>query len=105
MVVVLFGKTTMALGDTWVGVLTAFAAIGIGVGSIAAGRLSGDKVELGLAPIGAIGRRLRHRPCAFGRVVRPGCGQPDDRRLLRRPVCGAAERPAPAAGRLQERDA
>jgi acyl-[acyl-carrier-protein]-phospholipid O-acyltransferase / long-chain-fatty-acid--[acyl-carrier-protein] ligase len=55
MVVVLFGKTTMGLGDTWVGVLTAFAAIGIGVGSIAAGRLSGDKVELGLAPIGAIG--------------------------------------------------
>jgi acyl-[acyl-carrier-protein]-phospholipid O-acyltransferase/long-chain-fatty-acid--[acyl-carrier-protein] ligase len=55
MVVVLFGKTTMGLDDTWVGVLTAFAAIGIGVGSIAAGRLSGDKVELGLAPIGAIG--------------------------------------------------
>jgi acyl-[acyl-carrier-protein]-phospholipid O-acyltransferase/long-chain-fatty-acid--[acyl-carrier-protein] ligase len=55
MVVVLFGKTTMGLGDTWVGVLTAFAAIGIGAGSMAAGRLSGDKVELGLAPIGAIG--------------------------------------------------
>jgi acyl-[acyl-carrier-protein]-phospholipid O-acyltransferase/long-chain-fatty-acid--[acyl-carrier-protein] ligase len=55
MVVVLFGKTTMGLSDTWVGVLTAFAAIGIGAGSMAAGRLSGDKVELGLAPIGAIG--------------------------------------------------
>jgi acyl-[acyl-carrier-protein]-phospholipid O-acyltransferase/long-chain-fatty-acid--[acyl-carrier-protein] ligase len=55
MVVVLFGKTTMGLGDTWVGVLTAFAAIGIGAGSMAAGRLSGDKVELGLAPIGSIG--------------------------------------------------
>ena len=36
-------------------ILTTFAAIGIGVGSLAAGRLSGDKVELGLAPIGAIG--------------------------------------------------
>ena len=35
--------------------LTTFAAIGIGVGSLAAGRLSGDKVELGLAPIGSIG--------------------------------------------------
>ena len=45
----------MRLSDTWVGVLTAFAAIGIGAGSLAAGRLSGDKVELGLAPIGAIG--------------------------------------------------
>ena len=31
----------------WVGVLTTFAAIGIGAGSMAAGRLSGDKVELG----------------------------------------------------------
>src|SRR5262249_27752464 len=55
LVVILFGTQVMALGDTWVGVLTAFAAIGIGIGSLVAGRLSGDKVELGLAPIGAIG--------------------------------------------------
>ena len=55
LVVILFGTDVMALSDTWVGVLTAFAAIGIGAGSLAAGRLSGDKVELGLAPIGAIG--------------------------------------------------
>jgi acyl-[acyl-carrier-protein]-phospholipid O-acyltransferase / long-chain-fatty-acid--[acyl-carrier-protein] ligase len=55
LVVILFGTEVMALGDTWVGVLTAFAAIGIGIGSLAAGRLSGDKVELGLAPLGAIG--------------------------------------------------
>src|SRR5215467_4043713 len=55
LVVILFGTEVMGLGETSVAVLTAFAAIGIGVGSIAAGRLSGDKVELGLAPIGAIG--------------------------------------------------
>ena len=55
LVVILFGTAVMGLSDTWVGVLTTFAAIGIGVGSLAAGRLSGDKVELGLAPIGAIG--------------------------------------------------
>jgi acyl-[acyl-carrier-protein]-phospholipid O-acyltransferase/long-chain-fatty-acid--[acyl-carrier-protein] ligase len=55
LLVILFGTEVMALSDTWVGVLTAFAAIGIGIGSLAAGRLSGDKVELGLAPIGAIG--------------------------------------------------
>jgi acyl-[acyl-carrier-protein]-phospholipid O-acyltransferase/long-chain-fatty-acid--[acyl-carrier-protein] ligase len=55
LVVILFGAEVMALSDTWVGILTSFAAIGIGVGSLAAGRLSGDKVELGLAPIGAIG--------------------------------------------------
>src|SRR5262249_39406973 len=30
-------------------------AIGIGVGSVVAGRLSGHKVELGLVPIGSIG--------------------------------------------------
>ena len=55
LVVILFGGEVMRLSETWVGVLTTFAAIGIGVGSMAAGRLSGDKVELGLAPIGAIG--------------------------------------------------
>src|SRR6185436_17666456 len=55
LVVILFGAEVMALSETWVGVLTTFAAIGIGVGSLPAGRLSGDKVELGLAPIGAIG--------------------------------------------------
>src|SRR4029077_18858969 len=55
LVVILFGAQVMSLSDTWVGVLTTFAAIGIGIGSRAAGRLSGDKVELGLAPIGSIG--------------------------------------------------
>src|SRR4029077_14712520 len=55
LVVILFGAQVMSLSDTWVGLLTAFAAIGIGAGSMAAGRLSGDKVELGLAPGGSIG--------------------------------------------------
>jgi acyl-[acyl-carrier-protein]-phospholipid O-acyltransferase / long-chain-fatty-acid--[acyl-carrier-protein] ligase len=58
LVVILFAKQVMGLGESWVALLTAFAAIGIGVGSMAAGRLSGDKVELGLAPIGAIGMAL-----------------------------------------------
>src|SRR5882672_4091530 len=43
-VMILFGTQVMALSDRWVGILT-----------MAAGRLSGDKVELGLAPIGSIG--------------------------------------------------
>jgi acyl-[acyl-carrier-protein]-phospholipid O-acyltransferase / long-chain-fatty-acid--[acyl-carrier-protein] ligase len=55
LVVILFGTHIMGLDDRWIGVLTTFAAIGIGAGSIAAGRLSGDKVELGLVPIGAFG--------------------------------------------------
>src|SRR6266850_6715482 len=52
---ILFGTEVMGLSDRWTGVLTTFAAIGIAIGSLAAGRLSGDKVELGLAPIGSIG--------------------------------------------------
>ena len=55
LVMILFGTQVMHLEDRWVGILTTFAAIGIGIGSMVAGRLSGDKVELGLTPIGAIG--------------------------------------------------
>jgi acyl-[acyl-carrier-protein]-phospholipid O-acyltransferase / long-chain-fatty-acid--[acyl-carrier-protein] ligase len=55
LVMILFGTETMGLSDWWTGILTTFAAIGIAAGSLAAGRLSGDKVELGLAPIGSIG--------------------------------------------------
>jgi acyl-[acyl-carrier-protein]-phospholipid O-acyltransferase/long-chain-fatty-acid--[acyl-carrier-protein] ligase len=55
LVMILFGTDVMGLTDRWVGILMTFAAIGIGIGSMAAGRLSGDKVELGLAPIGSIG--------------------------------------------------
>jgi acyl-[acyl-carrier-protein]-phospholipid O-acyltransferase/long-chain-fatty-acid--[acyl-carrier-protein] ligase len=55
LLMILFGKEAMGLTDWWTGILTTFAAIGIAIGSLAAGRLSGDKVELGLAPIGSIG--------------------------------------------------
>jgi acyl-[acyl-carrier-protein]-phospholipid O-acyltransferase/long-chain-fatty-acid--[acyl-carrier-protein] ligase len=55
---ILFGTHVMGLTDSQTGILTTFAAIGIGAGSMAAGRLSGDKVELGLAPIGSIGMGL-----------------------------------------------
>jgi acyl-[acyl-carrier-protein]-phospholipid O-acyltransferase/long-chain-fatty-acid--[acyl-carrier-protein] ligase len=55
MVLPLFGKEILLLGETRIALLGAFAAIGIGVGSLAAGRLSGDKIELGLVPLGSIG--------------------------------------------------
>jgi acyl-[acyl-carrier-protein]-phospholipid O-acyltransferase/long-chain-fatty-acid--[acyl-carrier-protein] ligase len=58
LLMILFGTEVMGLSDRWTGILTTFAAIGIAVGSLAAGRLSGDKVELGLAPIGSIGMGL-----------------------------------------------
>ncbi len=54
-VMLLFAKEVMGLPDRSIGVLLTFAAIGIALGSVTAGRLSGDKVELGLAPIGSIG--------------------------------------------------
>lgn len=51
----LFGKELMQLDDLRIGLLLTSLAIGIGSGSLAAGRLSGDKVELALAPLGSIG--------------------------------------------------
>ncbi|MFQ5880975.1 MAG: MFS transporter [Candidatus Methylomirabilales bacterium] len=53
--IILLGKEVMGLDDFWIGILGTFLAIGIGIGSLAAGRLSGDKVELGLVPLGSIG--------------------------------------------------
>ena len=52
---ILFGKEVMGLDDLRIGILGTFLAVGIGVGSLTAGRLSGDKVELGLVPLGSIG--------------------------------------------------
>jgi len=51
----LFGKEVMGLDDLRVGLLGTFLALGIGAGSLTAGRLSGQKVELGLIPLGALG--------------------------------------------------
>jgi acyl-[acyl-carrier-protein]-phospholipid O-acyltransferase / long-chain-fatty-acid--[acyl-carrier-protein] ligase len=58
LVTVLFGAQVLGLDDRWVGILLTFAAVGIAAGSMAAGRLSGNKVELGLAPLGSIGMGL-----------------------------------------------
>ena len=52
---ILLGKEVLGLDDLHVGLLLAFLALGIGAGSLAAGRLSGDKVELGLVPLGSLG--------------------------------------------------
>ncbi len=53
--ILLFGKQTLGAGDFEVSVLVVFFAVGIGVGSMVVGRLSGDKVEIGLVPLGALG--------------------------------------------------
>jgi len=58
MEILLFGKEVMHLNDFWISLLGTALAIGIGLGSLAAGRLSGLKVELGFVPLGAIGMGL-----------------------------------------------
>ena len=55
LLMLLFGKHVIGVDDSKIGILLTFAAIGIAVGSMVAGRLSGNKVELGLAPLGSIG--------------------------------------------------
>jgi acyl-[acyl-carrier-protein]-phospholipid O-acyltransferase/long-chain-fatty-acid--[acyl-carrier-protein] ligase len=54
----LLGREVMKLDEFKNGLLATFLAAGIGVGSLIAGRLSGDKVELGLVPLGSIGLGL-----------------------------------------------
>jgi acyl-[acyl-carrier-protein]-phospholipid O-acyltransferase / long-chain-fatty-acid--[acyl-carrier-protein] ligase len=48
-----FGTEILKTSDNGVSALWAVLAIGIGAGNMLAGRLSGDKVELGLVPLGA----------------------------------------------------
>ena len=55
---ILLGKEVLGADDLHIGLLQTFLAVGIGLGSLAAGRLSGNKVELGLVPLGALGMGL-----------------------------------------------
>jgi acyl-[acyl-carrier-protein]-phospholipid O-acyltransferase / long-chain-fatty-acid--[acyl-carrier-protein] ligase len=54
----LFGKEILRLDEAHIGLLGTFLAVGIGMGSLAAGRLSGDKIELGLVPMGCAAMAL-----------------------------------------------
>ncbi len=51
--VILLGTESLHLSATQTGLLVTALALGIGLGSIAAGWLSGDRVEIGLVPCGA----------------------------------------------------
>jgi len=48
-----FGRQILHADDLHIGLLWTFLAVGLGAGNLLAGKLSGDKVELGLAPLGA----------------------------------------------------
>jgi len=55
LVILFYGKDTLHLDDTHVTYLLAGLMLGIGVGSLAAGFLSGGKIEYGLVPLGMVG--------------------------------------------------
>ncbi|MGH9736547.1 MAG: MFS transporter [Candidatus Acidiferrales bacterium] len=53
--IILYGHNILHVNDTYVSYLQAAVGIGIGIGSFAAGYLSGGKIEYGLIPLGAVG--------------------------------------------------
>ena len=53
MTIILLGTETLHLSDMHNGLLVTALAVGIGLGSMAAGWISGDRIELGLVPVGA----------------------------------------------------
>jgi acyl-[acyl-carrier-protein]-phospholipid O-acyltransferase/long-chain-fatty-acid--[acyl-carrier-protein] ligase len=69
--VILLGSETLHLSPTQTGLLVCALAVGIGLGSIAAGWLSGDKIEIGLVPCGAALLGL----CAAGTGISHGYAQ------------------------------
>jgi acyl-[acyl-carrier-protein]-phospholipid O-acyltransferase/long-chain-fatty-acid--[acyl-carrier-protein] ligase len=52
---ILFGTDTLAVGELRTSYLQVALAIGVGLGSFAAGHLSRGKIEYGLVPFGAVG--------------------------------------------------
>jgi acyl-[acyl-carrier-protein]-phospholipid O-acyltransferase/long-chain-fatty-acid--[acyl-carrier-protein] ligase len=50
-----YGADVLHVDETKIGLLNVALALGIGIGSVAAGYLSGGKIEYGLVPLGAFG--------------------------------------------------
>ena len=53
--IVVYGPDVLHVGQTKTGYLNAMLAVGIGLGSMAAGWVSDNKIEYGLIPLGSIG--------------------------------------------------
>lgn len=53
-----YGANVLHVTETKIGLLNVALALGIGLGSVAAGYLSGGKIEYGLVPLGAAGLAL-----------------------------------------------
>jgi len=54
-VIVIYGQDVLRIDEVHTTYLIAALALGIGLGSVAAGYLSGGKIEYGLIPLGAVG--------------------------------------------------
>jgi MFS family permease len=65
-IIPIFASEELRIDETSTSIMSAITAVGIGIGSLTAGRLSGHKVELGLVPIGAVGMGLGSSPGAVG---------------------------------------
>lgn len=71
----IYGKNVLGFSDTLAGLPFAIFAIGVGVGSLLAGRISRGRIETGLVPLGAIGLALSTAamgvfvPGALGTIV------------------------------------
>lgn len=71
----IYGKNVLGFSDTLAGLPFAIFAIGVGVGSLLAGRISRGRIESGLVPLGAIGLALSTAamgifvPGRFGTIV------------------------------------
>jgi acyl-[acyl-carrier-protein]-phospholipid O-acyltransferase/long-chain-fatty-acid--[acyl-carrier-protein] ligase len=50
-----FGTEVLRTSEAGISMLWVFLAVGIGAGNLLAGKLSGDRIELGLVPLGAAG--------------------------------------------------
>ena len=53
--IIIYGHDVLRINETHISYLQAAVGIGIGIGSVAAGYLSGGKIEYGLIPLGALG--------------------------------------------------
>src|SRR5215469_15607459 len=79
--VIVYGKEMLHLGPQRISLLDAALALGIGVGSLLAGYVSGNKIEYGLIPLGAFGMTVmsvsmgtRSHSFASAAVVLAGLG-------------------------------
>jgi len=57
-VIPVFAKNTLSQSERGAGLMMMLLSVGIGLGSVAAGKLSRGRVEIGLVPIGSIGLTL-----------------------------------------------